>query len=105
MKRHWALLLVIASIFVVMGTPLAAQSNLDDKIDSNINDWVASHRVLQTRSSEESFSARLIPPCTGRVKDRHHEALSSPRATFLNVTQDQRQRLTSFAEKWVVVRT
>lgn len=63
MKRHWGLALGLAAIFPAMAIPAAGQSNLDDKIDSNIADWVGTYKYLHEHpelSTEEKETSALV---------------------------------------------
>jgi amidohydrolase len=63
MKRHWAFVLSVATIFPLLAIPAAAQDNLDDKIDSNIADWVGTYKHLHEHpelSTEEKETSTLV---------------------------------------------
>lgn len=63
MQRHWGLALGLAAIFPAMAIQAAAQSNLDDKIDSNIADWVGTYKYLHEHpelSTEEKETSALV---------------------------------------------
>jgi len=63
MNTKWTLILGVAAILTAMGIPAAAQSNLDEKIDSNINDWVGTYKFLHEHpelSTEEKETSALV---------------------------------------------
>lgn len=63
MKMRWARILGIALILPAIGVPAAAQGNLDEKIDSNINDWVGTYKYLHEHpelSTEEKETSALV---------------------------------------------
>jgi amidohydrolase len=63
MKRHWPFVLSVATIFPLLAIPAAAQDNLDDKIDSNIADWVGTYKHLHEHpelSTEEKETSTLV---------------------------------------------
>ena len=73
MKRHWGIALGLAAIFPAMATPAAAQSNLDDKIDSNIADWVGTYKYLHEHpelSTQEKETSALV---AGQLKKMGYE--------------------------------
>src|SRR5215471_144125 len=62
MKRQWTRVLGTAATFWMLAIP-AAQSNLDDKIDSNIADWVGTYKYLHEHpelSTEERETSALV---------------------------------------------
>src|SRR5215472_9266493 len=62
MKRQWTRVLGTAATFWMLAIP-AAQSNLDDKIDSNIADWVGTYKYLHEHpelSTEEKETSALV---------------------------------------------
>ena len=63
MNTNWTLILGVAAILTAMGIPAAAQSKLDEKIDSNINDWVGTYKFLHEHpelSTEEKETSALV---------------------------------------------
>jgi hippurate hydrolase len=57
------IILGLAAILLAMGRPVSAQANLDDKIDSNINDWVGTYKYLHEHpelSTEEKETSALL---------------------------------------------
>jgi len=63
MKMQWAFVHAMAAICPVMAIPAAAQGKLDDKIDSNIADWVGTYKYLHEHpelSMEEKQTSALI---------------------------------------------
>jgi len=63
MNTKWTSILGVAAILTAMGIPAAAQSNLDEKIDSNINDWVGTYKFLHEHpelSTEEKETSALV---------------------------------------------
>jgi amidohydrolase len=62
MERQWTRVLGTAATFWMLAIP-AAQSNLDDKIDSNIADWVGTYKYLHEHpelSTEEKETSALV---------------------------------------------
>jgi len=49
MKRVYASGTLLLAVCIVASLPLAAQNDLDQKIDSNIQDWVGSCTRPKTR--------------------------------------------------------
>ncbi|HKM67102.1 MAG TPA: amidohydrolase [Candidatus Acidoferrum sp.] len=63
MNNKRTLILVTAAILLAMGLPAAAQSNLDEKIDQNINDWVGTYKYLHEHpelSTEEKETSAIV---------------------------------------------
>jgi len=63
MKLRHALLFVAASFLTGSVLPAFAQSKLDEKIDSNINDWVGTYKYLHEHpelSTEEKETSALV---------------------------------------------
>jgi hippurate hydrolase len=63
MKMHWALVLAMAAVFPATAIPMAAQGNLDGKIDSSIADWVETYKYLHEHpelSMEEKETSALV---------------------------------------------
>ncbi len=63
--NHRGTLIIIwtAAIFLAMAMPAAGQSNLDEKIDRNINDWVGTYKYLHEHpelSTEESETSAIV---------------------------------------------
>ena len=55
--------LVLAAMLGTVSLPVAAQNNLDSKIDSNINDWVGTYKHLHAHpelSKEEKETSALV---------------------------------------------
>src|SRR5215469_13334270 len=71
MKMHWAFVHAMAAIFPVMAIPAAAQGKLDDRIDSNIADWVGTYKYLHEHpelSMEEKETSALIASQLKKMK-------------------------------------
>src|SRR5215468_11385609 len=63
MNTKWTLILGVPAILTAMGIPAAAQSNLDRKIDGNINDWAGTYKFLHEHpelSTEEKETSALV---------------------------------------------
>jgi len=63
MKVSWAGILGMVLILPAMAVPAAAQGQLDEKIDSNINDWVGTYKYLHEHpelSTEEKETSALV---------------------------------------------
>ena len=63
MKMNWVLVLSMAFIPAAVAWPAAAQTGLDEKIDSNINDWVGTYKYLHEHpelSTEEKETSALV---------------------------------------------
>jgi len=63
MIRNRAFVLALAMIFPGLAIRTAAQSNLDDKIDSNIADWVGTYKYLHEHpelSTEEKETSAVL---------------------------------------------
>src|SRR6516164_8994451 len=63
MNRQWTRGLGMAAVFPVLAISAAAQGNLDDKIDSNIADWVGTYKFLHEHpelSTEEKETSALV---------------------------------------------
>ncbi len=61
MRRN--LLLAVSVILAGSGLPAAAQSNLDQKVDSNINDWVGTYKYLHEHpelSTKEKATSEMV---------------------------------------------
>jgi amidohydrolase len=63
MKRLWAWGFVIAVVVVAAVLPTAAQSDMDQKIDGNIEDWVGTYKHFHANpelSTEEKETSALV---------------------------------------------
>lgn len=62
MKRAWTIGIVLAAALAA-GLPAAAQSNLDEKIDSNLADWVGTYKHFHSNpelSTQEKETSALV---------------------------------------------
>ncbi len=63
MNMRRILLFAVSAILAGVGLPVAAQSNLDQKVDSNINDWVGTYKYLHEHpelSTEEKATSEMV---------------------------------------------
>jgi amidohydrolase len=63
MNMRRILLFAVSAILAGVGLPVAAQSNLDQKVDSNINDWVGTYKYLHEHpelSTEEKTTSEMV---------------------------------------------
>ena len=63
MNMRRILLFAVSAILAGVGLPAAAQSNLDQKVDSNINDWVGTYKYLHEHpelSTEEKATSEMV---------------------------------------------
>jgi amidohydrolase len=62
MKRVWTIGIVLATVLAT-GLPAAAQSDLDEKIDSNLADWVGTYKHFHSNpelSTQEKETSALV---------------------------------------------
>ncbi len=63
MKKYWMGWMFLVMAATVTGTPGAAQSDLDEKIDSNIGDWVGTYKHFHANpelSTQEKETSALV---------------------------------------------
>ncbi len=79
MKRAWTIGIVLAAVLGT-GFPAAAQSELDEKIDSNIADWVGTYKHFHSNpelSTQEKETSALV---AGTLRKLGYECDGSFRA-------------------------
>ena len=63
MRRQWTRWIVLAAAMLAPGLPVVAQGNLDQKIDSNIAEWLGTYQHFHTNpelSTQEKETSALL---------------------------------------------
>jgi amidohydrolase len=70
MKRMWTRGIVLAALLLAVVLPVAAQGELDQKIDSNIDDWVGTYKHFHANpelSTQEKETSALLASTLRRL--------------------------------------